>query len=1091
MSGIRNKDIRCSYAGKGEKILKEFLLPLLDEAVSYDRITSFYTIDSLLAISQGVQKLFERDGKMRLIIGIHSVPPELVSASLRKDYLREQIVQVRDEIIKGVCSLENSLEKKRVATLAWMIEDGLLDVRAAAVSGEGIFHPKTFILKDEEGDTVAAIGSSNETGSGLGGNYEQIVALKSWLSPEDVTEQEKFFESLWTDNGEDVTVCEVNEEVAEAIRAALGDEFPNPKHGSVAPEDADGVINIASQMPANFFVSGAIPALFQHQERAVIDALSRWPVRVLFSDEVGLGKTFEVAATMAFLVKYCGVKRVLILTPKAVLQQWQDELATHFGIDAWLYDSTGKVYLNSTGEQIKIGSKNPIGSSSPDIMLMSAQLARGSSGKSTIFERKGAVLPDLLILDEAHSARVSKDLTGHDKVTRMYKMLEAVTPLIPHVIFATATPMQKDASEYHSMLKLLGLPKTWQNKRHYRTSLDLISSDSIPEVNDAYSAGKMVRSTLRVMKPSLERLSSDELVAVQGLIDLGDESDQYDTAVYVQDNWDAFRRAFVKLHPAHLLTVRNTRRALTEIGYRFPKRNLEEVSISKSTEIQLFYQKVNAYISETCFSVEKELYPDREISVGFVRVSYQQRVASSLYSCRESLSRRLEKLLSLRKAIQNAGSLNDSFLEKLGISMEVDDFSDDEMLEMDLEMVEALTKAESSIDIPALANAVNIECTSLQPLLDELDSLLIKPGDMKVISSVKLAIEHIEKGDKVLLFSRYTDTVDALVVEFRRQGGENSYTYGVYVGQKSVIISGGAERKCDKAEIKSQLQTGDLKLMICSDAASEGLNLQAARVLINVDVPWTPARLEQRIGRIARLGQQADEIDVYNVWYPNSIEARMYRRIQKRLEESNLAIGEFPEVVADGIRNHILTDTEQDDDSAYQLQKIRNSTQTKALNELWSVRDETVTTSRLVREKLMSLCDDNFECVNDTGVAGLKEYRISDNQTVTLTAIEGFDEAVSLGSPVWSVVDYELGDFGYVRDPMGNPATFIQKNDLSSWLDHEFLVDLLSDRPVGLESLTGSYPKMLADPSKMSFEYAVEETVPERPSFWPPKIGGE
>ena len=1083
MSGIRDLDIRCSYAGKGEKILKEFLLPILNHAVSYDRITSFYTIESLLSISQGIQSIFERGGTMRLIVGIHSIPSDLVDASLRRDYLKEQISQVRDEIVKGISTLASSLEKKRLATLAWMIEDGLLEIRAAAVDGQGIFHPKTLIMRDEDGNTVAAIGSSNETGSGLGGNYEQIVAIKSWVAPEDVLEQERFFNELWDNEKEDVTVCEINEEVASTILDAIGAEFPNPHHAGVQVEDANGVIRIASEMPANFFVSGNIPALYQHQERAVIDALSRWPVRVLFADEVGLGKTFEAAATMAFLIRYCGVKRVVILTPKAVLQQWQDELFSHFGIGAWLFDSASRTYISPDGNSISIGRSNPVGKKSPDIMLLSAQFARGNAHSKSVFERSGAILPDLLVVDEAHTARVSKDITGHEKPTLMYKMLEQFAPQIPHLILATATPMQKEASEYHALLKLLGLPKKWRNKRQYQISLDLISSDGTPSVSDANAAGGLLKSTLRMAKPLLNRLSDDERMVVKGLLELGEESDSYDIAIYVQAHWDAFRRAFIKLHPAHLLTVRNTRRSLIEMGYKFPKRNLEEVSISNSTEIQLFYGRVNDYITDVCFSVEKHLFPEKEISVGFVRVSYQQRVASSLYSCQESLRRRLDKILALRNKIAKENSLDPSFLRTLGINSDSDEFDQDELFDADEDY--PFDSARREIDIAALLHSANLECTALQPLLDELDELLVSPGDMKIIRSIDLALEHLDRGDKVLLFSRYTDTVDALIAEFKRRSADKKYCYGIYVGQKSVIIRADEIRPCSKDEIKEELATGNLSLMFCSDAASEGLNLQAARVLINVDVPWTPARLEQRIGRVARLGQRASTVEIYNVWYPNSIEARMYRRIQKRLDETNLAVGEFPEVVADGIRNLILQDREQEDDSDYQLQEIRNSAQTKALNELWSYHDESTTTSGLVRSKLFDLCAQNFELAS-IDESGLGTFSLNGDETVTLSSLEGLDESISLTSRPWKYFDIALGDFGFVRDPMGNPAAFIKKNELSSWLDHEAIVDLFSDKPVRLESIAGSYPKMLPNPSALTLDFAIDCAVPEPPKLWPP-----
>lgn len=105
-------------------------------------------------------------------------------------------------------------------------------------------------------------------------------------------------------------------------------------------------------------------------------------------------------------------------------------------------------------------------------------------------------------------------------------------------------------------------------------------------------------------------------------------------------------------------------------------------------------------------------------------------------------------------------------------------------------------------------------------------------------------------------------------------------------------------------------------------------------MLINVDVPWTPSRLEQRIGRIARLGQRAKEVDVYNVWYPNSIEAKMYHRIQNRLMQANIAIGEFPEVMANAIKKSVLSGVDEDPRDIQELKDLRNSYQIKSLEAL-------------------------------------------------------------------------------------------------------------------------------------------------------------
>lgn len=1084
MGAFKDLGIRHSYTGKGSKILKSFLLPVLDCSVSYDRVTSFYTIDSLIAISQGIDSLFEHKGRMRLIIGVHSFPEEIAEAELRRKHMSSEIAAIRQAVAEGFSKIEDELVKKRVATIAWMIDDGLLEVKAASVEGEGLFHPKTLVFEDESGDRIAAVGSSNETGSGLGGNFEQLMVALSWETDDAVQDQVEFFESLWSNESEDAIVESVSKELAEAIIQGLGDSYAKPGHAkTIETIPSDSLFAEAAKMPANFFVSGHVPALFQHQERAVIDALSRWPVRVLFADEVGLGKTFEAAATMAFLMHYGGVKRAVILTPKAVLQQWQDELHDHFDIDAWLYDSAGKQYVDHSGKTISMGTKNPIGKGSPDIVLISAQLARGGAGKKNIFERSGALMPDLLMLDEAHSARVRKDISGSTKSTKMYDMIKSVSQRIPHLILATATPMQKDPGEYHSMLKLLGIPKAWQKPRAYDASLRLIASDVEPDSNDAYTAGKLVRSTLSMMKPSLSHLDQEELAAVEELLSLDREADSYDVAMCVQNNWEAFRRAFVKLHPGHLLTVRNTRRALESVGYVFPKRNLIEESIGSSTDIQLFYQSVNGYITGFCFSVERALYPDRKMNIGFIRVNYQQRVASSLYSCRKSLERRLAKMLSLKAYLDKTGKLGTGYENAFSFDDEFDEIDEDELLSAGSDFISAIETSDVDIDLENVAHAIELESTSISPLIARLDSLLEEYGDMKIKRSVSVAMRHLQEGDRVLLFSRYTDTVDALIEEFGKTPGSENYAYGIYIGQKSVVVKNGKERPCSKDEIKKGLRTGDINLMFCSDAASEGLNLQAARVLINVDVPWTPARLEQRIGRVARLGQVAEEVDIHNVWYPSSIEARMYHRIQKRLEGTNLAVGEFPEVVAESIKNAILDDSEIDN-SAEELQEIRNSAQTKALEELWSSTEFEKTTSAVVRSKLVEVFSRESMSSSYDEQSGLWSFVGEDGSTFEATAADGCDESASYFMATQHGIDFEVEGLMAYLDGGGRPCAFTNSDTANAYIQHESIPDLVLGSPVQCGISTLVRPNMLPNPAAMALAFAIDEMEPPMPGFW-------
>ena len=115
--------------------------------------------------------------------------------------------------------------------------------------------------------------------------------------------------------------------------------------------------------------------------------------------------------------------------------------------------------------------------------------------------------------------------------------------------------------------------------------------------------------------------------------------------------------------------------------------------------------------------------------------------------------------------------------------------------------------------------------------------------------------------------------------------------------------------KCGKEEVRNALDNGTIDILLCSEAASEGLNLQSASVVINVDMPWNPAKVEQRIGRVDRLGQRAKNVEVINTWYPNSVEAKMYRMLFERKEIYKLVVGPAQEIISESFRKSLGKNT--------------------------------------------------------------------------------------------------------------------------------------------------------------------------------------
>jgi len=131
----------------------------------------------------------------------------------------------------------------------------------------------------------------------------------------------------------------------------------------------------------------------------------------------------------------------------------------------------------------------------------------------------------------------------------------------------------------------------------------------------------------------------------------------------------------------------------------------------------------------------------------------------------------------------------------------------------------------------------------------------------------------IEKG--CIVFSQYFDSIWWLANQISNELPDESI--GIYAGgSNSGIIKAGKYQKVSRDSIKLKVGNGEIHLLLGTDAASEGLNLQRLGTLINLDLPWNPTRLEQRKGRIQRIGQIQDSIYVYNMRYRDSVEDRVH-----------------------------------------------------------------------------------------------------------------------------------------------------------------------------------------------------------------------
>lgn len=151
-----------------------------------------------------------------------------------------------------------------------------------------------------------------------------------------------------------------------------------------------------------------------------------------------------------------------------------------------------------------------------------------------------------------------------------------------------------------------------------------------------------------------------------------------------------------------------------------------------------------------------------------------------------------------------------------------------------------------------------------------------------------------------ILFSQYYDTARWVGQELARRSEVRGLDIGLYAGSnRSGFWREGRFQRCDRNLLKSRVRSGDLTLIVGTDAASEGLNLQRLGTLINIDLPWNPTRLEQRKGRIQRIGQARSEVWIANLRYRDSVEDRVHQVLATRLEAIHGLFGQIPDTLED------------------------------------------------------------------------------------------------------------------------------------------------------------------------------------------------
>ena len=171
--GLRDIEIKPVYYSDEDNLLQDFYIPVLSEAVRYDRIAGYFSSNSLAIAAKGIANFINAGGTIRLIANV-------VLSTEDQEAIKEAILNKEKEILIEIENLEDRLKRDHISMLGWMLQKDLLEIKISVVKN-GIEHQKVGILEDVAGNIVSFSGSDNETVSGWLRNNEQFHVFCSWV----------------------------------------------------------------------------------------------------------------------------------------------------------------------------------------------------------------------------------------------------------------------------------------------------------------------------------------------------------------------------------------------------------------------------------------------------------------------------------------------------------------------------------------------------------------------------------------------------------------------------------------------------------------------------------------------------------------------------------------------------------------------------------------------------------------------------------------------------------------------------------------------------------------------------------------------
>ncbi len=568
-----------------------------------------------------------------------------------------------------------------------------------------------------------------------------------------------------------------------------------------------------------------------HQFKPVLAFLESPTRGLLIADEVGLGKTIEAGLIWTELRARYDCRRLLIVCPAMLREKWRDEMRDRFGIDAVIMDANQLLdELNRPSNQISDGKG----------IICSIQGIRPPSQKQQNENPHGQRQQLAALLDRKTDEAPMIDLTIIDEAHYMRnrsnqsaRLGRILRDISKNTVLLSATPINLRSEDLFNLLNLVD--------------------------QDTFGESHFFSQIVEANAP-LIRAREFALDNYKKILDVQHCLDEAAAHKILRDN-EQLKQIRKEIREKDSVTDNATRVRLAD---QIERVNLLQNAVNRTRKIEVIELRVQRE-PETLFvpfdggrkdGVERTFYDDvtaavhqyadkKGISGAFLLSSPQRQMSSSLYAAAKSWADRTAR--------------ND---KKMHARMRYEDGGD---MEID------------SDDIPDPAPLMEHLAHTVLP---HVDIEQLQAGDSKFtefhVHIKKYCQDHPD--EKIVVFSYFRQT---LLYLQRRLTEENIAC--------QVLMGGMQESK--QTAIARFRDDSSTKVLLSSEVASEGVDLQFCRVVVNYDLPWNPMKIEQRIGRLDRIGQKSEKISIWNLGYKGTIDHQIYDRLFLRLKIFERALG--------------------------------------------------------------------------------------------------------------------------------------------------------------------------------------------------------